>query len=619
MFDQASLGVRDLRTAGERAEGRARDRGRSYQYEDLDRNARSKVRGADWFWRGGRSSPQFWTDRQSVPAPRTESLGGGERPVHLPVSRERAWRKQEGEGRGSSSTAGGDHDCHAAVIGEDSKWSHRQWHWREDCQEQSKKGRWKEGSGLRGIRCQRGPVSSDGRSSCCPPEGDEWDPEGKPKRLEELPRKPKAAAENPLGDDLALMEVGEEEEGSEEEGEGGSGESGMEKAIIQLTKIASHLTEAKKKDPLEALLDGGFGSLGGRESSSSVGAKKNAAALRALQRCLKESPKVIYQSLESNMQSDFLSRPVHPGEPLMSGTTARGWLSSKSRIMLYQNHVRWVWQVGGIWDCLMAEKYEEARARAGLLVAAADQASIDGGSWLISTAGLLEQPPPYQMFGHHQPPSHYEAQHTALYDPRWMEVFMSHVKELDSYQEARRKLGKGPKKEEEDPKPKAGPKVKAKGDKPPKSKGKGQLEEAAQWGLRMRWEVVFIQLRRMRTIWRTAVLPFCKFEFLELVLLPMLGGRCSIASCGTWWIPDLDWELLHGLFAVRVLIVPWCTIRPSRGCFQFRCPILRLCVKEPEMMRGDSKIQWDGVRRLERLLEAWLDVSPVDAIAPWAG
>ena len=303
---------------------------------------------------------------------------------------------------------------------------------------------------------------------------------GKPKRLEELPRKPRAAAENPLGEDLALIEVGEEEEGSEEEGEGGSGESGMEKAIIQLTKIASHLTEAKKKDPLEVLLDGGSGSLGGSESSSSVSTKKNAAALRALQRCLKESPKTIYQSLEANLQSDFLSRPVSPGEPMISGTTARGWLTSKSRVMLYQNHVRWVWQVGGIWDCLMMGRHEEARARAGLLVAAADQASIDGGSWLISTAGLLEQPPPYQMFAHHQAPSHFEAQHTALYDPRWMEVFMSHVKDLDSYQEARRKLGRGPKKEEEDPKPTGGPKLKGKGDKPPKSKGKGQLEEAAQ-------------------------------------------------------------------------------------------------------------------------------------------
>ena len=303
---------------------------------------------------------------------------------------------------------------------------------------------------------------------------------GKPKRLEELPRKPKATVENPLGEDLGLAEAAGEEESSEEEGGQGSGESGMEKAIIHLAKIASHLTEAKRKDPLEALLDGGSGSVGGGESSSSVSTKKNAAALRALQKCLKDSPKVVYQSLEANLQSDFLSRPVQPGEPMIGGSTARGWLSSKSRVILYQNHVRWVWQVGGIWDCLMQGKNDEARARAGLLVAAADQASIDGGSWLISTAGLLEAPPPYQMFAHHQAPSHFESQHTALYDPRWMEVFMSHVKDLDTYQEARRKLGRGPKKEDEEPRPKGAPKPKPKPDRQPKGGAKGQPSEAAQ-------------------------------------------------------------------------------------------------------------------------------------------
>ena len=37
------------------------------------------------------------------------------------------------------------------------------------------------------------------------------------------------------------------------------------------------------------------------------------------------------------------------------------------------------------------------------------------------------------------------------------------------------------------------------------------------------------------------------------------------------------------------------------------------CSKELLIRRPLSKIQWDGVRRLERLMKAWLDVSPVDA------
>ena len=67
----------------------------------------------------------------------------------------------------------------------------------------------------------------------------------------------------------------------------------------------------------------------------------------------------------------------------------------------YHNHVRWSWQVGGIWDDLMSGNNERARARAGLLLAAADQASIDGGSWVMSTVSLMEGVPPFQEFSKH--------------------------------------------------------------------------------------------------------------------------------------------------------------------------------------------------------------------------
>lgn len=301
----------------------------------------------------------------------------------------------------------------------------------------------------------------------------------KPKRMEEVQRKAAARKSGPLEEEEALEENPEEMIQEGEEALALSGESGMEKAILELTRIAGHLTESRRRDPLEALLDGSAASSAGSERGGMPTAKKNAAALRALQKCLRERPKVIYEAIEANLQGDFLSKPVSPGEPLVEGTTARGWLAAKSRIMLYNNHVRWAWQTAGIWDCLMGGRPEEARARAALLVASADQSSIDGGSWLISTAALLESPPPYQMFASHLPPSHFETQHSALYDPRWMEVFMAHVKDLDSYQEVRKKLGRGPRqtdKSEEEKKPT--PKVKAKPDKGGKGKGKTAAEDS---------------------------------------------------------------------------------------------------------------------------------------------
>ena len=106
------------------------------------------------------------------------------------------------------------------------------------------KDSWEEGAGVRRTRRQCCSVGIDGRCPCCPSEGDEQ--KGKPKRLEELPRKPKATVENPLGEDLGLVEGAGEEESSEEEGGQGSGESGMEKAIIHLAKIASHLIQRRR-------------------------------------------------------------------------------------------------------------------------------------------------------------------------------------------------------------------------------------------------------------------------------------------------------------------------------------------------------------------------------------
>ena len=150
-----------------------------------------------------------------------------------------------------------------------------------------------------------------------------------------------------------------------------------------------------------------------------------------------------------------------------TGATIRGWLTSRSRVQLYHNHVRWTWQVAGIWDALIAGRVEEARARCGLLVAAADQASIDGGNWVLSNVALLEAPPPYQAFSQHQTPGPLEAQHSVIYDHRWAEIFLGHLKDVDAFVDAKKKLGsgKGAVKEIADTsgtQPKAKPKAKAK-------------------------------------------------------------------------------------------------------------------------------------------------------------
>eukprot|EP00438_Fugacium_kawagutii_P027071 Skav214862 [mRNA] locus=scaffold16:535805:538086:+ [translate_table: standard] len=299
----------------------------------------------------------------------------------------------------------------------------------------------------------------------------------RPKKLEDIPRQTNVLSDCEPEEDEVDDGGGEV---TEVEGEASDG-SGVAKAIVQLTKICSKLSDSKSKkgDGLEHLLDG-LGSATTGESSSLPGNRRNAAALRALQKCLRENPKLLYESIEAQMATDFSSQVCLPGEPLQPGLTARGWLVSRSRLQQYQTHIRWSWQVAGIMDCLMQNRPQEARARCGLLLGAADQASIDGGSWLLGNIALLEPTPPYHLFNNRGQITNQDLQHTALFDPRWMEVFLGHVKEVDSYQEAKRKLGKGaasspnaPLKDDEQKKP--NPKYKAKA----KAKGASSSNNAS--------------------------------------------------------------------------------------------------------------------------------------------
>ena len=255
-------------------------------------------------------------------------------------------------------------------------------------------------------------------------------------------------------------------------------DGGVAKAIVKLTKVCSALAESKaSRKSLEGLLETGSAISDGSGLGSS---RRNAAALRLLRDSLVKEPELIYKSIESNLASDFLSRPSAPGTPL-AGATARGWLESRSRLMNYTSHVRWTWAVAGIWDSLMRGEVGQARARAALLVSAADQASIDQGSWLLSNVMMLEPPAPFSSFAGHHPPGPQDLRHTAMIDSRWIELFLSHVKEMDNYQEAKKRLSKDAKRDQPDPRPAAKEKAKAKAKGGAKGgKGGGKKEDAGE-------------------------------------------------------------------------------------------------------------------------------------------
>ena len=108
---------------------------------------------------------------------------------------------------------------------------------------------------------------------------------------------------------------------------------------------------------------------------------------------VKSDPAQVYGAIERLLEEDLLHRQLGAGLA-DARASSRGWLEHRSHLSLYPTTVRLLWAVTGIWDCLRAGRHEEARARAALTVAAADQQALDGGSWVLAEHFLLEQGPP---------------------------------------------------------------------------------------------------------------------------------------------------------------------------------------------------------------------------------
>lgn len=250
------------------------------------------------------------------------------------------------------------------------------------------------------------------------------------------PRSRARSSQNPLSES-------EDEEVEQEEDQGGA--SGTEPtqlvaAVTQLTKIASHLTNQKKKgQTLDALLDGA-GSASTSEGGIPSGSRRYAVALKALRRTLTKNPQEIYQAIEKNMETDFLMRTPAPGSSAVA-VNSRAWLEMRSRVQNFATPLRLLWGIAGVLDCLRDGLVSEARARCCLLLAAGDQLSIDRGSWLVSQEILLEEGPPVAAFSQHVLPTDTEPPHTRLIDGRWVDLFLQKISDYDALAEKKKKLG----------------------------------------------------------------------------------------------------------------------------------------------------------------------------------
>lgn len=242
----------------------------------------------------------------------------------------------------------------------------------------------------------------------------------------------------------AAVEVEEPTSDEEEEvtdGKGGSGaHDPLAKAVISLSKIAKEMKKdrtLRKDRGLEAILDRAES---GSAKDYATATRSKAAALRSLQQLLTRDPKLIYGALERHLQEDWELASAQPGIG-STNVSARGWVEFRSRIQSFPSTIRSAWLLAGIWDCLRADRIDEARARAALGVAMLDQQSCDQGGWLLASELSLEPAPPYASFTSHTAPAAWETPRTKLIDGRWFELILSRLKDLAEFQEKKARLG----------------------------------------------------------------------------------------------------------------------------------------------------------------------------------
>ncbi|CAE7198485.1 unnamed protein product, partial [Symbiodinium sp. KB8] len=140
---------------------------------------------------------------------------------------------------------------------------------------------------------------------------------------------------------------------------------------------------------------------------------------RILKETVKSDPAQVYGAIERLLEEDLLHRQLGAGLA-DARASSRGWLEHRSHLSLYPTTVRLLWAVTGIWDCLRAGRHEEARARAALTVAAADQQALDGGNTQYESV---------------------DSYHSRIFEPRWAELCLHRVRELEQHLEAKKKLG----------------------------------------------------------------------------------------------------------------------------------------------------------------------------------
>ena len=211
----------------------------------------------------------------------------------------------------------------------------------------------------------------------------------------------------------------------------------MERTLLAVANSLNTMQRAmvNQRDPLDRALEGSQPGQG--DHLGGLSGRRGATAYTLLARALVEDPERISTTILKNMKeanrvtlnADDESMP----DPLY-------WLEHRSRVLGHaRTNVQYAWIIGHIAKALIEGKEKEALSRALLGLVAADTVSMDRGSWLTAWELQFMKEPPFSAFDNHSVETS-RLPYSELIDPRWNEVVLARLRDIDETTERRLRL-----------------------------------------------------------------------------------------------------------------------------------------------------------------------------------
>jgi len=212
---------------------------------------------------------------------------------------------------------------------------------------------------------------------------------------------------------------------------GGAAPQGLEALTQALSEHTRALLQSRSSDPASLL-----------ESDSVDGPKpagaKGALMMDAWKKMVNEQPEKVVASIRRNIREALCNGPDLMLDIDPRSSSAREFLIQETAFDRMKGVTYLMFGLATVFDWLGRGQTKSAEALVGLLLAAGDQATIDGGRWNLAWLYTHLPEPPWARISH-RATENLLRPHTKLLNPTWAAAAAAYTRDMSVLHELKRK------------------------------------------------------------------------------------------------------------------------------------------------------------------------------------